>query len=51
MEYALIIGFVGWLYALISISPAAPSFKVEAVTHDLSYAEEVENVIPFRKAA
>ncbi|MDH5509052.1 MAG: hypothetical protein OEZ32_01730 [Nitrospinota bacterium] len=51
MEYIVMLGFVGWLAALISMVPKAPSYDEKGVTLDLSFADEEENVIEFRKAA
>lgn len=51
MEYILMLGFVGWLFALISMIPAAPSYKDEDVTLDLSFAEKEADLMEFKKAA
>jgi len=51
MEYILMLGFVGWLMALIVLIPAAPKYKEESVTLDMSFADQEESMEEFRKAA
>ena len=52
MEYIAIIGFVGWLFALLSMAPSAPpSVNRKAVVLDMSFADEAEDVLELQKAA
>ena len=51
MEYIFMLGFLGWLVAMISMVPSAPSYKAEDVVLDLGFAEKEADIREFRKAA
>ncbi|MDH5638181.1 MAG: hypothetical protein OEZ04_06785 [Nitrospinota bacterium] len=51
MEYIIMLGFVGWLFALISMVPMAPSNDEKLVILDLSFSDEEESAAEFPKAA
>ena len=51
MEFIFMLAFVGWLYALLAMSPAAPRYKEKDVSLDLSFAEEEEKPYEFPRAA